>query len=29
GEEFTIDAEYVDQNMKEVISDEDLTRYIL
>jgi ATP-dependent HslUV protease ATP-binding subunit HslU len=29
GEEFTIDAEYVDQNMKEVVSDEDLTRYIL
>ena len=29
GEEFIIDAEYVDQNMKEVVSDEDLTRYIL
>jgi ATP-dependent HslUV protease ATP-binding subunit HslU len=29
GEEFVIDAEYVDHNMKEVVSDEDLTRYIL
>ena len=29
GEEFVIDAEYVDHIMKEVVSDEDLTRYIL
>ena len=29
GEEFVIDAEYVDHNLQEVVSDEDLTRYIL
>ena len=29
GEEFVIDAAYVDEHLKEVVSDEDLARYIL
>ncbi|MGH8211855.1 MAG: HslU--HslV peptidase ATPase subunit, partial [Rhodanobacteraceae bacterium] len=29
GEKYTIDADYVDKNLKELAADEDLSRYIL
>ena len=29
GEKYTIDAEYVDKNLKDLVADEDLSRYIL